>query len=272
MYRDVKNILRNAISPYQAYCSGASIGSSKGYVVMPVLSTSSVRLCYSHAGSTLLDEIIAFDKAEAAQANLTQTNMIAVSSFCGINGLLLGYDLLKVNLVSHELTKKASIDFGLPVDDLTPILEASLSFLGTTNKPIFPIAPGEHVPCAYKTFKGRGPTNIYGAMALAIAKDRGKNADLFMEDLGTILSEDQASKENVLYNLVGSINAISDNLGVKYERIIVGIKTQYVAQDEMGCALIAAPYLHIPETSFPGRNPEILSKLSLEDWQANLKK
>ena len=44
--------------------------------------------------SETLTKIVAFDRAEASFANITQTNMVQVSSFNGLNGILLGFDLL----------------------------------------------------------------------------------------------------------------------------------------------------------------------------------
>ncbi len=262
MERDVLQILKTTVSPYDNYCSGTTIGQGKGYIVAPVISAAAVKISCSHAGSVLLDEIIAFDKAEAATANITQTNMITVSSFNGINGVVLGYDILKTKLEPHPLFPEQP-----EILNIKTLCEATQEVFGTIQDKRFPIAPGEHLPCAYKTLKQRGPTAIYGSLALAIPKDRENNADLFMEDLGIINSTDDSTKKKILANLLKSVKAIGQNLGIEYEKIFMGIETQTIAEDEVGCVITAAPYINIAKKAIPNNDPANLVKMSMKEWE-----
>lgn len=263
MQRNYTSILASAVGPYDEYCSGTSLGSGTGYIAAALISTAAVKMSCSHAGSQLLDETIAFDKAEASGPNITQTNMITVSSFNGLNGLVLGHDLLEVPPVPHRLYGDEQ---PIPILDLSTLEQATLALFGTVKNKKFPIMPGEHLTCAYKAIKQRGPTIIYGSLALAIAKDRQHIADLFMEDLGTMNEDDDNAQKIILDNLINSIKAISENIGAEYEKIFIGIKTQHIAGDEIGCVITAAPYIKLPKRAIPNGNPNDLQKLSCAAW------
>jgi histidine decarboxylase len=213
----------------------------------------------------LLDGILAFDRAESSTANLTQTNLIAVSSFCGINGLVWGYDLAKQPLRRHPLLPEEQFPQAY---DLTPLLEATQALLGTVREPRFPVAPGEHLVCAYKSHTALGPCRLYGAMAIGIASERDRHADLFMEDHGTLADADDEAL--VLGNLLRSVAGIGENLGVRYEMVFVGLRSCWVAGGRVGCALTAAPYLHLARAAVPDHEVGALEGISLARWQASV--
>lgn len=66
---------------------------------------------FFHDGSTVLDQINAFDLAEIANANIGQINLIKVSSFCGPGSLIWGYDIAKAERIApSHLSTVENID------------------------------------------------------------------------------------------------------------------------------------------------------------------
>jgi histidine decarboxylase len=250
--RPVEELLSRVRGPFDDWCTGCPLSPGASYVAVPVLTSA---VTQRGVGSLLLDEIVAFDKAEATEANLTQTNLIQVSSFCGPEGLLLGYDLMPRPLIPHPVYPQhyRSRSEAIPVYDLMPLCVASRELLGTVAKPHFPIRPGSLVPCAYKARYAVGPCVLYVAMAIGIPKDRSRNADLFMEDNGvwpaTSADEERLALESVVSALASSVTRIGANLNVSYQAVFLGIRTQTVQVQEVGCVLSAAPYLHLARSA-----------------------
>lgn len=266
--KDVSRILNNVISPFEQHCSGSGIEPANCYVTTPLIATGVAPIECSHSGSDMLDKIIAFDRAEASEANITQTNMITVSSFNGVNGAILGYDFLKADLQPHHLLDRDKYPNAY---DAQPLFETTKALYGTVSEKHFPILPGQHILCAYKSMYKYGPCIIYGALGIAIAAERDKNADLYMEDHGTIVATrddlaDNEQQEIVLENLIRSIQHVSENLGVKYEKILVGFKSRPVRAGEVGCVITAAPYIHLAKSAIPEEGPERLETMGLQEW------
>lgn len=264
-FRPVRRLLPKCVGPYERFSASAGMSSAAGYITAPLIGLGLTELSCSHPGSTMLDRIIAFDRAESSAANLTQTNLIAVSSFCGINGLIWGYDLARQPLVHHELLCPNGHSNAF---ELTPLLKATESLLGTVQMPRFPVAPGEHLVCAYKSHTSLGPGWLYGAMAIGIAEERGKHADLFMEDHGTLA--EKAEEQVVLENLFRSVHVIGANLGVRYEKVFLGLSSVWVPDGQVGCALTAAPYLHLAQAAVPSGDPQLLAEMSLQEWESSV--
>jgi len=269
MKKNLSYILQNIVSPFEPYCSSSGMQPTDPYITTPLITTGVAPIECSHSGSDLLDRIIAFDRAEGEFANITQTNMVTVSSFNGLNGAIWGYDLLPQELTRHPLVDENQFPH---VYDATPLFEATQALYGTVQEKHFPIAPGQHLLCAYKTFYHTGPSVIYGALALAIAEDRSQNADLYMEDHGTLtvghgntVSPEQQSA--VIENLILSVERISQNLGVRFERVFIGFKYRNVKAGEIGCAITAAPYIHVARNAVPDANPSLLTEMSVADWK-----
>lgn len=279
--KEVRVLARRIVGPFPRHCAGAGLLSTQAYVTTPLIGLGVAPLTCSPGGSLLLDQIIAFDRAEAETANLTQTNLITVSSFNGLQGLLWGYDLVPQPLRRHPCLSAEAFPH---VYDAQPLLDATLALYGTVREPRFPIAPGQHVLCACKTLYWEGPCRLYGALAVAIAADRSKNADLFMEDHGTLEDygrwedhgtlgegfheQNQHEQEGaVLERLIDAVGQISDNLDVRYEKVFVGFRARAVPAGEIGCVLTAAPYIHLAQDAILHDDPERLTHLSLADWQ-----
>ncbi len=245
---------------------------TQAYVTTPLIGLGVAPRTCSHGGSPLLDQIVAFDRAEAEGANLTQTNLVTVSSFNGLQGLLWGYDLLPQPLQRHPCLSAS--DFP-QVYDARPLLDATQALYGTVREPRFPIAPGQHVLCACKTRYQAGPCRLYGALAIAIAANRACNADLFLEDRGTLGAgfheQERAEQEAaVLKRLIDAVGKIGDNLSVRYETVFVGFRSRAVLAGEIGCVLTAAPYIHLAQDAVPRDDPQALLRLSLRQWEQSL--
>ena len=285
--KNVSEIVPRIVGPFERYCSASGMQPTDAYVTTPLIGIGVTRRTCSHSGSRLLDDIIAFDRAEASAANITQTNLVAVSSFNGLQGLLLGYDLLPQTLRSHPLLPQDTFP---RVFDVQPLLSTTQALYGTVADPRFPVAPGQHLLCAYKTCYQDGPCVVYGALAIAIAADRSRHADLFLEDHGTLVgthgqtgsletaSTDAAEREgkdgadagqqvSVLEHLIDAVGQIGDNLGVRYDKILIGFRSQTVQAGEVGCVLTAAPYVHLAQKAVPHGRPELLREISLADWE-----
>lgn len=217
--------------------------------------------------SETLTRIVAFDRAEASFANITQTNMVQVSSFNGLNGLLLGFDVLPQPLIQSDL-----LPHHPEVFSAEPLFEITRGVLGTISDQRFPIAPGQHVLCAYKTHHAVGPCAMYGAMAIAIPNDRAVNADLFMEDHGVLgpASDECHQKRGKAESLLESVSLIGENIGVQYRRVLISVQVRFVPEGSHGCVLTAAPYINLAKGAVPTRGLASLSDMSLADWEADV--
>ncbi len=233
-----------ALSRYNNYCEGYNLSSPGKYIVCLNLGIGIAEIGLSHSGSTVLDETNAFDRAEVDDVNIGQINMITVSSFCGPGGLLWGYDICKM-----ELNKIKSSLFN-NVYDGASLISATRQLIGTVNKPNFSILPGSHVLCATKNIKKIGPAKIYSAIAMGIPHDREKHACLMMEDAGEIPINSKPNEfEEIIQNsLVKSILEVGKNQHVAYEKIFVSFKVKEVPENNVGCALVASPYLALPKS------------------------
>jgi histidine decarboxylase len=254
-----------AISPYDDYCEGyGNSGSSgNGYILGTFLGIGKAQAKLGHSGSRMLDEINAFDLAETDGPYIGQINMSIVSSFCGPQGLIWGYDLavakgLRRNIDRSTFPKYVMDDRSgkIPVCSILPLVEATRSLFGTVDKKKFPLKPGAHVPCAGKNIKAEGPGRIYAGVAIGVAKNRDENACLLMEDTGQIPLENSISQDLVYAyedmictQLAESVVQIGHNQKVEYAEIFVGVKSIAINKDEIGCALVACPYFTIAKNA-----------------------
>jgi len=265
-------IIKEAISPYNQYCDGfKSPGASgKGYITSLILSIGRSHINFNHKGSQILDSIVAFDRAEVNNAYIGQINMTIVSSFCGPNGLIWGYDLARPKDLKtkhplapsfvHQRKKK------IPVYSAKGLQKASLSLFGSVEKKRFPFLPGAHVPCAGRHFTIKGPKHIYCAVAIGIPEDRSISAALLMEDAGE-LKERKMEKgvSRILKNIAESIVLIGENQNVKYKEIFVDLKHEKVKKNEIGCILVAMPYFTLAKWAVP--KYKSIEKMMLTDWE-----
>lgn len=279
--------LKNAISPYSDYCEGyGNMGSSgNSYVLGVTIGIGKSKISLSHSGSQMLDEINAFDMAETDGAYIGQLNMSIVSSFCGPQGLIWGYDIAR----AENLEKKSNSLFQLrdhkrrviPVLSLSPLINATEQLFGTVDNRRFPLRPGAHVPFASKNIKRSGPKRIYAGLAIGIAKDREANACLLMEDIGEIplescISEDHIKRYElaIKQKLAESILKVGHNQRVEYERVLVGVKSLGIEAGEIGCALVACPYFTIAQNAVPQNEDfSAILEYNTKEWleQSNVK-
>lgn len=256
-----------AFSKYGDFCEGYAPGQDGKYILCLKFGIGVAKKQFGHQGSATLDQINAFDKAEVEGANLGQINMVTVSSFSGPGGLIWGYDLLSLPKIEIPELNQG----GVKVYSGEPLVFATEQLVGTVTKPIFPVLPGSHVLCASKNIKKTGPCLIYAAIGLGIAEDRN-NACLMMEDVGEIEKKNY-STEYVLKikdNLVKSVLEVGKNQRVKYKEVFVIVKVHDIKEDEIGCALVASPYLSLPKKL--KRIVSKDSKLNLGTWKQFLEK
>lgn len=271
--KDVAALLPRVIGPFERHCAGCPFHPAAAYVTTSLIGLGTAPIGRDVGSSSIVAQTLAFDRAEGEETNLTQTNMVGVSSFNGVQGLLLGYDLLRQPLVPHPLLSRPD------VHDAAPLFAATRALYGRIREPRFPILPGQHLLCAAKTLYVNGPATLYGALAIGIAADRATNADLFLEDVGVLpqmpagAAEEQRERErgrreaDVLSSLVDAVEAIGDNLGVRYARCFVGMRSRSVAEGEVGCALVAVPYVHLARASVPEGGTARLAHLSCTEWE-----
>lgn len=228
-------------SPYDNFCGGYGNpgNTGRGYLLGTVLGVGKVKVSET-AGSDLLEKIEAFDLAEIEGTYLGQINMITVSSFCGPEGKIWGYDVARPQQVFVPI---GEIDQHSKVFSLSPLLLATRELFGTVDKRLFPLMPGEHVPCANKSLAMKGPGRLYCSLSLGIAAEREKDACVLMEDVGIVRSDD--TKEGLIKKSVRSVLNIGKNQRVRYNEIFTEVRMLEISGDEIGCVLVAAPYFSL---------------------------
>ncbi len=258
-----ENILKGALSQYDHYCQGYP-GRGK-YLSSLVMGAGIFKKTFSHAGSDILDSIIAYDRAEIDNAYIGQISMGFVSSFCGPEGLIWGYDLAEKKDLSPPQFKKIPAELnGITLKNGENLRQASLALFGTNKDRHFPFLPGSHVPCAGRTYTKEGPAVLYGNTAIGIAEDREKNACLIMEDIGSISSAEEIDsfREKLMLDAAKSVVAVGRNQQIKYKEIFVNCIIKKVGPDEIGCMLTVMPYFLLARKAF---NENLIGQ-KLEDW------
>ncbi len=269
-------------SNYDQHCTGYQNpeNNNHGYVLGVCLSTGTAPISFKIPGSEMLDRINAFDVAEATGSYLGQINMIEVSSFCGSQGLIWGMDIAK----HPDFDNKKDLQIGslkrndgvkIPVYSAKPLLEATAKLLGTKDKKRFPILPGSHVPCATKKIVKEGPCHLYCALAIGIPEDRTFDACLLMEDIGEL--DNQASDKKstqrainqIALNAATSVLKVGENQNIKYKEVFVSVANTPVKKGDIGCALIAAPYLSLAKKALPEKASSLASmrNITLDQWE-----
>jgi histidine decarboxylase len=262
------DIARASIGPDDQFCVGYN--GTGGYFLGLVLSVGKAKERFSPRGSFMLDSILAFDHAEVKDAYLGQINMITVSSFCGPQGVIWGYDVARNILPpspwpAWELPEELE---GTKIIWGERIREATRLLFGTARKRHFPLLPGSHVNCACKYKVARGPTWIYAAVGIGIPEDRAGAACLLMEDVGCLGGAKDAdldrTRSRIALDMACSVVRIGENHATRYPTVVVDVEMAWVSEREVGCALVAAPYFHIARKAY---HPE-LPWMSLQEWYA----
>lgn len=269
-----EKILQLSISPYDNYCVGYS-GQGR-YITALVMGIGAFKEKFSHVGSDLLDSIVAYDRAEADDAYIGQINMSIVSSFCGPEGLIWGYDVSQNKKAQHSIlsTKELASFNGVKIRNGEGLREAAKMLFGTKNEKHFPFLPGSHVCCAGKYRFFRGPTFLYSAVAIGVPRDRNKSACLLMEDVGQLINTEEKkeiskrAKKKIILNIIRSVLEVGKNQKTTYEEIITDFVSGDIKAGEIGCALIAMPYFHLAKNAYDKH----LSKKKLKDWAKEKRK
>ncbi|WP_147821469.1 histidine decarboxylase, pyruvoyl type [Salidesulfovibrio onnuriiensis] len=281
---------KTAIGPYAKYCDGFGMpgATGQGYVSVLKVSTGVVQ----KNDDALVDGIVAYDRAEANDAYIGQINMETASSFNGLNGSIWGYDLAVAEDIRDKKEKplfmlKQYDGSSIPVYDAKPLLQAGESLFGTAKARRFPPAPGAHVICANKSVttyrpkqgkpdKTRGEAyGVWSYIAIAIAKDRTRDASLFIEDAG--IWDKNANEQDLLQYLdehrktvVWSVGACGEDQSVLYDRVYIGYAHTMMKPGEIGTGLTVAPYVVLARNAVPGGNFQSLYSLSLKEWEKKM--
>lgn len=272
-----KQVVNGAVGPFDTYCDGYGNpgASGLGYISVLKLSTGTV----AKSMDTVLEGIVSYDRAEKNDAYIGQINMIAASSFCGINGAVWGYDVARhdglddesIEPIAHRRRKDG---YKIPVYPVAPLLEAGEALFGSAEARRYPLLPGAHVVCATKEITVPGPTAVWSAIALAIAEHRDHDSSLFIEDVGhDVRGATPDERESELHarmdNIVTSVVLCGDDQDVSFEKIFVGFKTEWVPEGYIGCALTCAPYVVLARNAVPDPAEQLL-EMTLSQWEHQL--
>lgn len=272
----LEEVVDGAVGPFELYCDGyGNAGSSGlGYISALKLQTGKVKADMDE----VLEGIVSYDRAESLGAYVGQINMIAASSFNGLNGAVWGYHVAKEDSIADGsiqpmFTKKRGDGVEIPIYSVEPLLDAAQRLFGTSEKRRFPILPGAHTICAVKDHTVQGPTAVWCAIALAIAEDRNQDSNLFIEDAGDRkdLKDDEertAYFDGLMHNITTSIIRCGEDSGVKYKEIFVGYKTEWIPQGYVGCALTCAPYVVLAKNAVPKDGPPSgMLSMTISEWE-----
>lgn len=271
---DPKKVVSNAIGPFPDHCMGYGNppASGFGYVATLKLSTGQVVADMDEG----LEGIVSYDRCEANDAYIGQINMLTASSFCGLNGVVWGYDVARADGLADGSVKplmelERHDGAMVPVMPVEPLLDAAYRLFGRATQRRFNPLPGSMVVCANKSATSRGPTRVWCALALAIAEDRTRDANLFIEDASDTASTGAAPLRDLERNIVLSILRCGRDQGVLYRTIFVGHKELEVGPDAVGCALTCAPYVTLAQQAVPpGRSPAVLTEMTISEWERAL--
>src|SRR5436305_14721589 len=182
-------VVNGALGPFDPHCMRYSNpgASGYGYISTLKLSTGVVSTAGLDPGT---EGIVSYDRCEKNDAYIGQINMLTASSFCGVNGAVWGYHLAVADEIANKTLKPMFYQSGeggahIPVYPVSPLLECARRLFGMEAQRRLPPMPGAHVVCAnknYTTDLKDGPTWVWAAIALAIAEDREKEANLCIEE------------------------------------------------------------------------------------------
>ena len=123
----LNDIVNGAVGPFDDYCDGyGNAGSSGlGYISVLKLATGVVKMDMDKG----LEGIVSYDRAETSGTYVGQINMIAASSFCGLNGAVWGYHLARHESIADGsikplFTKTRKDGKEIPIYSVEPLLNA----------------------------------------------------------------------------------------------------------------------------------------------------
>jgi pyruvoyl-dependent arginine decarboxylase (PvlArgDC) len=241
-------LLAAAAGPHDRRCSGAR-DLDEPHLLALVVAIGVATPRFAGLGARSLDEIVAFDLAEVDTAMLGGINMTTVSSFLGPKGLLLGYD---VGVAPGPRLVPLGAGEPLPVSgDGAPLLAASLGLLGTLDDPLMPFHPGSLVPCAHRAHYQHGSAELFAGVGVGIPRDRGAHPCVLMEDAGEV--QPGTSEADLRRALEESVRVIAEIQRIPLAQVLVCLRLRRVPAGEIGCALVACPYLRPAREALPRR-------------------
>lgn len=87
---DASKVINQAVGPSKEFCIGyMNPGAGEGYISTMKLSVGTVDV---KDLDTVTENIVSYDRCEKNDAYIGQINMLTVSSFCGLNGAVWGFD------------------------------------------------------------------------------------------------------------------------------------------------------------------------------------
>lgn len=239
----------------------------------------------------VLDNIVSYDHAEAKNAYMGQINMITASSFTGLQGSTLGYDILRnpeVDEASSLFSVKQWDGSELPIYDSKPLQNALVEYFGTEQERRHPLTPGAMSICANKGVIASRPKEnrelnedecygVWSAIAISFAEDNTKDSDMFVEDAG--IWKDPSEDKLVEYlnekrhAIANSIAECGEDNHVRYKSSWIGFAYTMMEPGEIGNAITVVPYFTFPITAIPNgdiNKPEesfySLQDINLSEW------
>lgn len=280
---DAAKVIEQAVGPSKEFCMGymnPGAPNGQGYISTMKLSVGTVDVKDLDA---VTENIVSYDRCEKNDAYIGQINMLTVSSFCGQNGAVWGYDLAVHEDIATGKEKPMYMQEqpdgkpAIPVYNARPLLEASERLFGREGQRRFPPMPGAHVICANKDVTARGPVWVWSAIGIAILKNRSDGSCLFIEDANTY-GDDSTTEAEIIGFLEGSLRKVTNSIvlcgqdqSVEYDRIYVGYKYTFVEPNQVGCALTCAPYIYLAQNAIPeGMKAADLKGMPINEWEKKL--
>lgn len=272
---EVREIVDGAVGAFPNNCAGyLNPGASGlGYIAALTLSVGKVKADMDIG----LEGIVSYDRCEADDAYIGQINMLTASSFCGLNGAVWGYDIARADdLTSTKLSMMRRHDgVEIPIYSVQPLLDAAYRLFGSKGQRRFNPLPGAMVVCANKSWTMRAPpgktTKVWCAIALAIAQDRQRDANLFIEDASDSQTTGVKTLDDYVQNIAKSIIRCGEDQGVLYKEIFVGHKSIDIEDGTVGCALTCAPYVTLAKNAIPAGKPaSALLDMTISGWERAL--
>ena len=270
-------VATGAVGPFVQYCDGYGNNGASGNSYISVL-TLGAGVVESDLDPGL-EGIVSYDRAETNDTYIGQINMITASSFNGLNGLVWGYHLAQADALADgsakPLFERQRKDGGkLLVYDAEPLLNAGARLFGTNDQRRFPLLPGAQVICAAKHLTVEGPCQVWSAIAIAMAVDREKDSNLFIEDCGSrpdfkSAKERAASFDRVRRNIVECVLRCGEDNNAVYKEVFVSYKSAWVPAGHTGCALVAAPYVVLAKDALPAGGVTDLLDMTITQWEAD---
>lgn len=151
--------------------------------------------------------------------------------------------------------------------------DASLASTSSRFNPL----PGSVIVCANKSYtsttdEAKNGCWVWSSIAVAIAGNRTIDANLFIEDAGSlpgslIQADVDLKLREFVHAVTRSVVLCGQDQSVTYSAIYVSTRNLYVPPNNVGCALACAPYVILAQDAIPGdRQPADLANMTITQW------